>query len=108
MTTEASSEHRYKPQDCPSFNGCSAPLCPLDDSLPHAVWYIDEPICGSRLYRMPWIRAQRRIARRGKDTTGYFNVKMLGTVHAVYSSIKGVDPNHDATPENWIKARGGI
>ena len=102
MTTEAS------PKDCSSFDKCSAPLCPLYGDLAHAVWYPGEEVCRSTLHRTPWIRVQRRIARRCKDTIGYFNVKMLESVKAVHPSIRGINPDEYGTPENWVKGRIGI
>ena len=31
---------------CPSFERCSAPLCPLDaESVAHGIWYPDEAVC---------------------------------------------------------------
>lgn len=55
-----------KMQDCPSFEGCDAPLCPLDSSLTSRVWYVDEPICNANAQggKRRWIRKQRLIARR--------------------------------------------
>lgn len=97
MTTEI--------QDCPSFTGCAAPLCPLADNLKHCIWYPDEAVCPSRLFRTPWVVIQRRIARRAKDTARYFNVRMLESIRAVHPSTKGINPNEKGTPVNWIRAR---
>jgi len=107
MTTEAPPERKYQPVDCPSFTGCNAPLCPLADNLEHIIWYPDEAVCSSRAFRTPWIVIQRRIARRAKDITRYFDVKMLGTIQAVHASIKGINPDEHGTTENWARARGG-
>jgi hypothetical protein len=54
------------PTDCPSFEGCGAPLCPIDPDLKVRVWYIDEPICNANAQggKRRWIRKQRLIARR--------------------------------------------
>jgi len=42
MATIADRKH---PIECPRFNRCSAPLCPLDENLNNHTWYIGEEIC---------------------------------------------------------------
>jgi hypothetical protein len=34
-----------QPQDCPKFNTCHAPICPLDPRWPSAVHLQGEPVC---------------------------------------------------------------
>ena len=54
-----------KMTDCPSYNRCSAPLCPLDPNLKVRIWFTDEDICsGSSGSGKRWIKKQRSIVRR--------------------------------------------
>ena len=94
-------------EDCPSFPGCSAPLCPLADNLEYCVFYPDEPICTSTKFREPWVKIQRRIARRTKCNAdvGYFTVKMLESITAVTAAIKGINPEFDASERAWVGRR---
>lgn len=94
-------------EGCPSFTGCSSPLCPLADNLEYCVFYADEPICTSRKFRQPWVRIQKRIARRTKCNVdaGYFTVKMLQSITRVTPFIKGINPKFDASEENWVGGR---
>lgn len=81
-----------KIEDCPSYDGCIAPLCPLDGSLPDAIWFSNEPICKARGYqRLHWIKAQKKIARIGAD--GYFTHRMLENTRRVGKGIGGIDPD---------------
>jgi hypothetical protein len=66
-------------QDCPYFETCSAPLCPLDNKTLHkAIWYPDEEICNSQKYcNTYWIKRQRKIARKMKNFNNYFTIGML-------------------------------
>ena len=104
---------------CPGYEGCKAPLCPLDESITEARWYSDEVICNNLAMRRQhrWIRVQRRIVKKcGKAGDTYFTMKMLEATRAVHKSLKGVDPDSHIrnTPDNptgdpvdaWILARG--
>ncbi|MBI2851740.1 MAG: hypothetical protein HYX84_01375 [Chloroflexi bacterium] len=58
---------------CPNFEGCAAPICPLDKaSLKNALWYPDEPICKRRGLGLKWLTMQRRIAKKAKRPERYF------------------------------------
>ena len=60
---------------CSMYEGCSAPICPMDkQSLELAIWMPDEPICGKRGLKVKWLRIQKRIARKAKDTSRYFSL----------------------------------
>ncbi|MGD0354747.1 MAG: hypothetical protein ABSB31_04810 [Dehalococcoidia bacterium] len=49
--------------NCPSWEGCAAPLCPLEP-LTGAQWFPDEDICNTLAYRQThWIKIQRKIKR---------------------------------------------
>ena len=54
---------------CPSFESCSAPLCPLDPGLADRIWYSDEPVCFGRAGAgCRWIKKQRSIVRRNTQS----------------------------------------
>jgi hypothetical protein len=54
-----------KPEDCSSFNECSAPFCPLDPDIEKRVWFSTEEVCRSRKYgQHRAIRKQRSIQKR--------------------------------------------
>ena len=79
---------------CPSFEGCSASLCPLDKGVGTYCWYPDEPICSFRQFqRLDWVRKQRLIAKRHGSIDRYFTVKMLQEIQRVRKGIKGADPD---------------
>jgi len=102
---------KIKVEDCPSYEGCEAPLCPLDtNSLPHAIWYVDEPVCPSLKYRQHFVLMQKKIVKhRAKaskqNDIGYFTVKMLNSIKSVSPNIKGIVPESKQTPNGWIRKR---
>jgi hypothetical protein len=63
---------------CPEFNGCSAPLCPMDPNLEYTEvrdgrvcgrhwWSEYDEVCQSRAYwKTPMVKAQRKIVKRPK------------------------------------------
>lgn len=85
---------------CSAFEDCSAPLCPLDSSLPEAVWYPDEDICTSRQFaHLHWIKIQRRISKL-KVKDGYFTAKQLSAIKRVSKGITGANPDKPLTERN--------
>lgn len=51
------------PQDCPSWEICAAPLCPID-CHEKAQWFPDEDICNSKTIAKPfWVKTQRKIKK---------------------------------------------
>src|SRR5512136_77185 len=100
-----------KPQDCPSFGSCQAPLCPLDaQSIQHGIWFADEAICCKCHQSERWIAIQRRIAKRTQDRArGYFTVAMLDALGVAGRAITGLDPNvrDGGTSEKaWVGRKG--
>lgn len=90
-----------KPEECPSYEECRAPLCPLGEGSKDVTWIPGEQICICKVFRsLPWIRMQRRLERKGKK--GFFNIEMLVLMKRV---TDGIDPNTKRTPEAWIKRR---
>jgi len=60
----------------PNFDSCNAPLCPLDEEgLKKAVWYPDEEICRRRGLNYPWLKTQKKIAKRAKHSDRYLPSK---------------------------------
>ena len=95
-----------RPEECPSWEGCSAPLCPLAPH-PDSRWFPDEEICHSRFFRtLPFVKVQIQIIRRKLNLIYYFTIEMLTTIKYITSSLKGCDPDskHDS-PEFWINRR---
>lgn len=97
------------PETCPSFEGCAAPLCPLDSpSLRAGQWFAGEAVCSARRFGgLPWLRTQRRLAPllKGRDV-GCFTVKMLAAIKNLSPAITGVDP--DKLPNGeiaWLRSR---
>jgi len=81
---------------CPSYVGCNAPICPLDNR-PGAQWFPDEDICTSLPFRkLPWVRVQRKIKRRhlkGQMNGDYcFTLSMLQAIKAPRKGTQGISP----------------
>jgi hypothetical protein len=83
-------------KDCKSYEGCGAPICPMDDATRDvAQWYPDEEICGLREFRKEkWRIAQRKIAKKATNTDTYFTMPMLNAVGMVCKGIKGAKPDN--------------
>jgi hypothetical protein len=79
-------------KDCKSYEGCDAPICPMDDATKNiATWFADEEICGSLQFRKEkWRISQRRIAKRATDRDSYYTMAMLNAIDQVRTGIKGV------------------
>lgn len=101
---------------CPLLEGCSAPLCPLDEaSLEHGNWFPSEESCHRRdLSKTPWVVRQRRIdkATGGEFARGCFTVAMLATDCRITKAFRGLDPEAgEITPEKvrgWIEKHPAI
>jgi len=96
--------------ECPYFDSCNAPICPLDENKGKAIWYSDEAICKNRDFSdLEYIKTQKKIAKVNKthSVKGYFTLKMLDQKIIVRSGIQGIN---EETPidssileENWLK-----
>ncbi len=87
---------------CRLYETCGAPLCPLDKPEV-GIWYAEDEICRSKTHgNLPWIRAQRKIART--KAKGYFTLEMLKHIRTIRKGITGLDPNDDEKPQlkRWI------
>ena len=101
MTTDLELKPK-KPEECPSYVGCSAPLCPLDKASKSIIWYPGEPICNAKgLRNLDWVRMQRWLVRKGK--WGFFNIEMLSALRRV---TNGIDPDSRETVEGWLRKGG--
>ena len=96
---------------CNLFEACEspeAPLCPIqENTLKHAIWYPDEPICQSKQFQdVPWIKKQKQIAAlRLKTNAGFFTVRMLDAIHMVTKNLKGADPDYPSAESKWFQER---
>jgi len=81
--------------ECPSFEGCEAPLCPLDEGLSDAAWYPDEDICVSRKFpSLHWLKRQKRLRKyKAPASNGYFTKEMLENMRRCSSGTKGINPD---------------
>ena len=93
---------------CKRFDSCGAPLCPLDeDSLQNGLWYPDEESCESVEFRMmPWIKRERKISKRARESDHYFLFKMLQRDIIIKKGIAGIDPDRDEPGQliSWFGA----
>ena len=80
---------------CPKFETCSAPLCPLDkEILDKGLWYPDEEVCTLKKHSgLPWIRKQRKLIKRAARVDRYFTFEMLERNCVVRGGIEGLDPD---------------
>jgi len=94
-----------KREDCPSFDTCGAPLCPLDlESLKNGIFYPDEEIC-KRRNAPAWIKVQRKIAKKTGDKDKYFTYEMLAQNCVISKGITGLDPDKEQAPQlkRWLE-----
>lgn len=98
--------NRITPEECPRFNICSANLCPFDLGLSERIWYPEEAICTKQgmLKEYPWIKSQRKIARRCKDPDKYFTIEMLKKLSQVRKGTVGLSPDVEEAPQirSWL------
>jgi len=81
-------------EDCPRFNDCEAPLCPLDKiSLRAGIWYSDQEICKSQKFAsLRWIKRQKRIVKRGISPDRLFTVSMLESSRRIQRGTSELNP----------------
>lgn len=97
-------------EECPSFEKCEAPLCPLDDNVNDGIWYPDESICKAwgMSMKYPWIRMQKKIARTTRDQSKYYLLRMLKQNCIVGRGMVGLDPDKERSEEwqleRWLNA----
>ena len=88
------------PEECPRFEKCDAPLCPLDsDSFKNSIWYPDEEICKyQKVNQLEWIKRQRKLSEKAQFGF-YFTYEMLNHKFIIRNGIKGLDPNRTESQE---------
>ena len=99
------------PEQCPFFNSCNAPICPLDENKGKVIWYSDEAICKNRDFSdLEYIKTQKKIAKVNKkhSVKGYFTFKMLNRKIIVRSGIQGINDDIpieslSLSEENWSR-----
>lgn len=91
------------PNDCNFYEGCEAPLCPLNTNLGRSVWFPGEPVC--RLKDSPdWVWKQRRLARLSSiDRSRCFTIRMLTNLTHVTKGIQGINPNQPDEERAFLK-----
>lgn len=91
-------------RECPRYETCSATLCPLN--FPEkSFWYPCDEICKNRDYsNLDWIKNQKKIAKKAKDGSKYFNLQMLNRNCRITKGITGLDPEEDEGPQlkKWL------
>lgn len=99
-----------KSEDCKRFDECSAPICPLNDgSLNNGTWYPEENVCMLQVFcHKPWIRNQKKIARKVRNKDLYFTLEMLSRNCVITLATEGLDPDHDISEMRedevrWLK-----
>lgn len=82
--------------DCPKFNTCNSPICPVSKrSVKKDIWYPGESVCTNVIVRkhFSWFFTQRKIQNKVKKyphEAGAFTVEMLERVRGVGKKICGV------------------
>jgi hypothetical protein len=100
-----------KREDCHRYEECSANLCPYDPLKYRRIWYPDEDICVRQGFsaRYRWIRAQRKLQKKGCSPDFYFTVAMLNKLFSVHKGTKGINPDSDSPEvekiQKWLDGR---
>ena len=96
-------------KECKRFDGCSAPLCPMDENdFNILAWYADEEICPLREFcKTTLVKTQTKIARKTRDFNTYYTHRMLQHSFRIGKAIYGIDSETeiddiDAEVEKWI------
>ena len=102
--------------ECPYFDSCNAPICPLDENKGKAIWYSDEAICKNRDFSdLEYIKTQKKISKLNKKyaVNGFFTLKMLDRPLFVRVGLEGLNEESDSKrlrkqEQNWILRHKGI
>lgn len=92
-----------KPEDCPKWDTCSAPICPLGDNKQNYIWYPDEEICSK--HKPQFVKTQKKIVKKTKDINKYFTFDMLNRDMVVTGGMVGLDPDKEEKNQlmRWLK-----
>lgn len=88
-------------EECPSFEKCEAPLCPLYEDNKYSVWYPDEDIC-NKIGRPAWVKIQRKIKKRVIDRDSHYTIEMIESIGRVTPKTRGLDPEGRRTEEVFL------
>ncbi len=91
-------------EDCPSYENCDAPLCPLYEFKELSVWYPDEDIC-NKIGRPIWVKKQRRIQKRATDRDSHYTIEMLEAIYGVSKATRGLDAEGKRSEVVFLKRR---
>ena len=96
-------------RNCKKFERCAAPICPMVGMIDtSAIWFPREEICSLQKYcKTNLVRNQRKIAKKARNTEGFFNQEMLSHRLIVGKLIKGICPDLPISESgkvisNWI------
>lgn len=77
------------PKDCPLFENCECPLCPLEADSDR-VWYSEDEICKNPDFH---IISDTMKKLKKKGAPGYFTLQMLNRDFIVRKGTEGADPD---------------
>lgn len=99
-----------KAKDCKNYIRCNASICPLleKDEIEPLCWFPDENIC-TMVHSPRWIKKQRKIIKKCRNTDTYFTYEMLKQNFVVRKGIEGLDPDRERSPQlkKWLKNHRG-
>jgi len=103
-------------EQCPFFDSCNAPICPLDENKGKVIWFSDEAICKNTEYSgLEFIITQKKISKLNKKHSvyGFFTFKMLNRSLIVKKGLEGLNEESDFNKLrkyelNWILRHKGI
>jgi hypothetical protein len=86
------------PEDCPLFDNCECPLCPLEvDS--NQVWYSENEICKNPDFHII-NNSMKKLKKKG--ALGYFTLEMLDRSYIVRRGTEGIDADLvDSAKDPW-------
>ena len=90
-------------EECPKWETCSAPICPLN-FLKDSVWCPSDEVCKSRDYsNLDWIKDQKKIAKKAKDRSKYFTFQMLNRNCRITKGIIGQEQENEGPQlKKWL------
>ena len=102
--------------ECPYFDSCDAPICPLDENKEKTLWYSDEAKCKNRDFSdHEFIKTQKKVSKLNKKYAvyGFFTLKMLDRSLIVKRGLEGLYEEFNSNrlskyEQNWILTHKGI
>lgn len=87
-----------------TVEGCSAPLCPMDEkSIAHGSWFPGEEVCRRRTVPN-WVHKQRALVSKKSNPAYCWTVKMLCKIGKICQGAEGINPDHNpkTTEAAWL------